>query len=106
VDKSDFVGMNMIAFRRMNQMDISGNVVTGDEHLSSLKVRYRDNMVTGDEHLSSLKVRYYTDNMVTGDEHLSSLKVSISTNNSGNITIHGHPQACRLLYSRHIIRTR
>lgn len=39
VEKSDFQGVNIIAFRRMNQMDISGNVVTDPEFLPSLKVR-------------------------------------------------------------------
>ena len=34
----DFHGLNTIAFRRMNQMDISGNVVTESEYLPSLKV--------------------------------------------------------------------
>lgn len=43
VESSDFHGVDMIAFRRMNQMDISGNVVTAPEFLSTLKVRlYRD----------------------------------------------------------------
>ncbi|XP_053408059.1 nodal modulator 3-like [Mercenaria mercenaria] len=39
VEKSDFIGVNIIAFRRMNQMDISGNVVTESEFLPTLKVR-------------------------------------------------------------------
>ena len=37
VDK-DFKDIDIIAFRRMNQMDISGNVITAEENLSSLKV--------------------------------------------------------------------
>ena len=39
IDSSDHTGVNIIAFRRMNQMDVSGNVVTADDYLSSLKVR-------------------------------------------------------------------
>ncbi|KAL4228821.1 hypothetical protein ACF0H5_011861 [Mactra antiquata] len=39
VENSDFIGVNIIAFRRMNQMDISGNVVTESEYLPTLKVR-------------------------------------------------------------------
>ena len=35
---ADFTDVNMIAFRRMNQMDISGNVVTQSEFLPTLKV--------------------------------------------------------------------
>ncbi|KAL3886602.1 hypothetical protein ACJMK2_026586 [Sinanodonta woodiana] len=43
VENSDFQGVNIIAFRRMNQMDISGNVVTDPDYLPSLKVRlFRD----------------------------------------------------------------
>lgn len=38
VDKSDFVDVNIIAFRRQNQMDISGNIVTPQDVLPSLKV--------------------------------------------------------------------
>ena len=38
VESSDFTEVNMIAFRRMNQMDISGNVVTLSEFLPTLKV--------------------------------------------------------------------
>ncbi|XP_052805284.1 nodal modulator 1-like [Mya arenaria] len=43
VENSDFTGVNIIAFRRMNQMDISGNVITDPEYLNTLKVRlYRE----------------------------------------------------------------
>lgn len=38
VKDSDFTGINIIAFRRNNQMDISGNVVTPEEFLQHLKV--------------------------------------------------------------------
>jgi len=38
VEGNDLDNVNIIAFRRMNQMDISGNVVTQLEYLSSLKV--------------------------------------------------------------------
>jgi len=38
VESSDFIGVNIIAFRRMNQMDISGNVITDPENLPTLKV--------------------------------------------------------------------
>ncbi|GFR78590.1 nodal modulator 1 [Elysia marginata] len=39
VESSDLHEINIIAFRRMNQMDISGNVKTSTKFLSSLKVR-------------------------------------------------------------------
>ncbi|KAL5020566.1 hypothetical protein ScPMuIL_003458 [Solemya velum] len=43
VEKADVTGMNIIAFRRMNQMDISGNIVTQQEYLSTLKIKlYRE----------------------------------------------------------------
>ena len=38
VENEDFTGVNIIAFRKMNQMDISGNIVCHDDYLSSLKV--------------------------------------------------------------------
>ena len=40
VVKEDMANVNIIAFRRMNQMDISGNVITQLEYLSSLKVSF------------------------------------------------------------------
>ncbi|XP_013400762.1 nodal modulator 2 [Lingula anatina] len=39
VEDSDLNNVNIIAFRRLNQMDISGNIKTSKEHLSSLKVK-------------------------------------------------------------------
>jgi len=39
VDGADITGVNIIAFRRMNQMDISGNVITDPQYLPGLKVR-------------------------------------------------------------------
>ncbi|XP_052252971.1 nodal modulator 3-like [Dreissena polymorpha] len=43
VENADFNGVDIIAFRRMNQMDISGNVITDPENLATLKVRlYRE----------------------------------------------------------------
>ena len=38
VEDQDFTDVHIIAFRRMNQMDISGNVITAEEYLASLKV--------------------------------------------------------------------
>lgn len=34
----DIEGIHIIAFRRMNQLDITGNVVSPPEHLPHLKV--------------------------------------------------------------------
>ncbi|XP_029647558.1 nodal modulator 1 [Octopus sinensis] len=43
VENEDLVNVNIIAFRRLNQMDISGNVITPNEFLSHLKVvLYKD----------------------------------------------------------------
>ncbi|KAJ3615361.1 hypothetical protein NHX12_018928 [Muraenolepis orangiensis] len=46
VGNSDIEGVNIIAFRQINQFDLSGNVVTMPEHLPTLSVKlYRsDNM--------------------------------------------------------------
>ncbi|KAK0146111.1 Nodal modulator 1 [Merluccius polli] len=46
VGNSDIEGVNIIAFRQINQFDLSGNVVTSPEHLPTLSVKlYRsDNM--------------------------------------------------------------
>ncbi|OWF46756.1 nodal modulator 1-like [Mizuhopecten yessoensis] len=52
---SDFTDVSVIAFRRVNQMDISGNVITQEEHLPSLKVRlYRDETPDSPIHTVSL----------------------------------------------------
>ncbi|PVD27782.1 hypothetical protein C0Q70_12955 [Pomacea canaliculata] len=43
VDDKDFVDVNIIAFRRMNQMDVSGYVKADPLHVGSIKVRlYRE----------------------------------------------------------------
>jgi len=38
VEEQDLTDVNIIAFRRMNQLDLSGNVITSQEYLSSLKI--------------------------------------------------------------------
>lgn len=38
VSGEDMTGVNLIAFRRMNQMDLSGNVITQQEFVNTLKV--------------------------------------------------------------------
>ncbi|XP_048407987.1 BOS complex subunit NOMO1 [Stegostoma tigrinum] len=38
VDSSDIDGVNILAFRQINQFDLSGNVITSPEHLSTLRV--------------------------------------------------------------------
>lgn len=54
VDK-DFTDVSIIAFRRVNQMDISGNVITQEEHLPSLKVKlFRDETPESPIHTVSL----------------------------------------------------
>ena len=40
VADTDIKNINILAFRRMNQMDLSGNVVTDHSHLPYLKVSY------------------------------------------------------------------
>lgn len=49
------MGINIIAFRRNNQMDISGNVVTAEEFLQHLKV------LTAPIHLMWRKKVYFAD---------------------------------------------
>ncbi|XP_061578826.1 BOS complex subunit NOMO1 [Cololabis saira] len=46
VGSSDIEGVNIIAFRQINQFDLSGNIITSPEHLSTLSVKlYRsDNL--------------------------------------------------------------
>ncbi|CAH1796880.1 unnamed protein product [Owenia fusiformis] len=52
---ADMTGVNMIAFRRLNQMDVSGNVITDVQYLSSLKVRlYREENPDSPIHTASL----------------------------------------------------
>ncbi|KAK7106662.1 BOS complex subunit NOMO1-like isoform X2 [Littorina saxatilis] len=55
VADKDFTDINIIAFRRMNQMDISGNVMTPEEHLPHLKARlYREDAPDSPVHTISL----------------------------------------------------
>ncbi|XP_061844241.1 BOS complex subunit NOMO1 [Nerophis lumbriciformis] len=39
VGSSDIEGINIIAFRQINQFDLSGNVITSPEHLATLSVK-------------------------------------------------------------------
>ncbi|XP_077461040.1 BOS complex subunit NOMO1 [Stigmatopora argus] len=39
VGSSDIEGVNIIAFRQINQFDLSGNVITSPEHLATLSVK-------------------------------------------------------------------
>ncbi|XP_060065049.1 BOS complex subunit NOMO2-like [Ylistrum balloti] len=55
VKDSDFNDVSIIAFRRVNQMDISGNVITQEEYLPSLKVKlFRDETPDSPIHTVSL----------------------------------------------------
>ncbi|XP_071122767.1 BOS complex subunit NOMO1-like [Mytilus edulis] len=57
IENSDFTGVNIIAFRKMNQMDISGNVVCHDDYLSTLKIHlYRDDNVDSPIHTVNMGV--------------------------------------------------
>ncbi|XP_032896163.1 nodal modulator 1-like [Amblyraja radiata] len=38
VEGSDIDGVNILAFRQINQFDLSGNIITSPEHLSTLRV--------------------------------------------------------------------
>lgn len=38
VGSSDIEGVNIIAFRQINQFDLSGNIITSPEHLPTLSV--------------------------------------------------------------------
>jgi hypothetical protein len=40
IENDDVTEINMIAFRRVNQVDLSGNVVTNHEYLPHLKVSF------------------------------------------------------------------
>ncbi|CAB1344572.1 unnamed protein product [Coregonus sp. 'balchen'] len=39
VGSTDIVGVNIIAFRQINQFDLSGNIITSPEHLPTLSVK-------------------------------------------------------------------
>lgn len=53
--ESDLTGVNLIAFRRMNQMDLSGNVITAQEYVGSLKVNlYKESNLDSALHSLSL----------------------------------------------------
>uniref|UniRef100_A0A8C8C9B5 Nodal modulator n=1 Tax=Oncorhynchus tshawytscha TaxID=74940 RepID=A0A8C8C9B5_ONCTS len=39
VGSTDIVGVNIIAFRQINQFDLSGNIITSSEHLPTLSVK-------------------------------------------------------------------
>ncbi|XP_063398265.1 BOS complex subunit NOMO1-like isoform X2 [Mytilus trossulus] len=57
IENSDFTGVNIIAFRKMNQMDISGNIVCHDDYLSTLKIHlYRDDNVDSPIHTVNMGV--------------------------------------------------
>ena len=55
IKDQDLTNVNIIAFRRMNQLDLSGNVITEDTHLHTLKVGVIWNYITGQ--LVKAKVR-------------------------------------------------
>ncbi|CAC5408303.1 Nodal modulator 2,Nodal modulator 3,Nodal modulator 1 [Mytilus coruscus] len=57
IENSDFTGVNIIAFRKMNQMDISGNIVCHDDYLSTLKIHlYKDDNVDSPIHTVNMGV--------------------------------------------------
>lgn len=82
VKDSDFTGINIIAFRRNNQMDVSGNVVTEEEFLPHLKVRlYRDDNPDSPIHTSSLgpvSFFYLPSLQMTNEKYLLRLESTLS----------------------------
>ncbi|XP_019744926.1 nodal modulator 1 [Hippocampus comes] len=55
VGSSDVEGVNIIAFRQINQFDLSGNVITSPEHLTTLSVKlYRSDNLDNPLHSVSL----------------------------------------------------
>lgn len=82
VKDSDFTGINIIAFRRNNQMDISGNVVTPEEFLQHLKVRlYRDDNPDSPIHTASLgpvSFFYLPSLQMTNEKYLLRLESTLS----------------------------
>nr|XP_022336385.1 nodal modulator 1-like isoform X1 [Crassostrea virginica] len=82
VKDADFMGINIIAFRRNNQMDISGNVVTAEEFLQHLKVRlYRDDNPDSPIHTSNLgpvSFFYLPSLQMTNEKYLIRLESTLS----------------------------
>ncbi|XP_048249948.1 nodal modulator 1-like [Haliotis rufescens] len=57
VDSKDFQDVNVIAFRHLNQLDISGNIIVPQEHLASLKVLlYREDSPDSPIHTINMAV--------------------------------------------------
>ena len=57
VKEGDVFGINMIAFRRMNQMDLSGNIIGPEEHLPTLKVQlFKEDNVDSPVHTINMGV--------------------------------------------------
>ncbi|XP_057699826.1 BOS complex subunit NOMO1 [Corythoichthys intestinalis] len=55
VGSSDIEGVNIIAFRQINQFDLSGNVITSPEHLATLSVKlYKSDNLDNPLHSVSL----------------------------------------------------
>ncbi|XP_036381795.1 nodal modulator 1 [Megalops cyprinoides] len=55
VENSDIEGVNIIAFRQINQFDLSGNVITSPEHLPTLWVKlYKSDNLDNPVHSVSL----------------------------------------------------
>ncbi|XP_041372550.1 nodal modulator 1-like [Gigantopelta aegis] len=61
IENKDLVEMNIIAFRRMSQVDVSGNIVTPIEHLPTIKIRlFREDNPDSPIHTISLsKVSFF-----------------------------------------------
>ena len=82
VENSDFNGVNIIAFRKMNQMDISGDIACLDDYLSSLKVHlYRDDNVDSSIHTVNMGVTsfFYLPSLpINNEKYLIRIESSLS----------------------------
>uniref|UniRef100_A0A8C8JIX6 Prealbumin-like fold domain-containing protein n=1 Tax=Oncorhynchus tshawytscha TaxID=74940 RepID=A0A8C8JIX6_ONCTS len=78
VGSTDIMGVNIIAFRQINQFDLSGNIITSSEHLPTLSVRslHYNTHKPSPEHLPTLSVRsLHYNTHKTSPEHLPTLSI-------------------------------
>ncbi|CAE1283138.1 Nodal modulator 3,Nodal modulator 1,Nodal modulator 2 [Acanthosepion pharaonis] len=74
VENTDLTNVNIIAFRRMNQMDVSGNVITPPDILPTLKVvLYKEDSPDSPTHSISLGTTsfFYLPSLPTDDQEFN-----------------------------------
>lgn len=84
VENSDFNNVRFIAFRRMNQMDISGNIITSDEFLPTLKLKlFKEDNPDAPIHTVSMSVTtffYLPSLQIDNQKYILRMETSLSAN--------------------------